>query len=137
MWTKIKDFLMSNKVFILGLISALAVVLQQALVEPSINWPTMAFGAGIAVLSYIANQWRGQGVTLFGIIGTVAYVISTTIAYGVPIEWGKLLIAIILAILSAFMPPAKSVNYEKSAVIEKAKEQATVITEDKKAEANK
>ena len=134
-WQKILDFFLTNKVFITGLLAAIAVVLQQFLMEPSIDWKTIGLAVGIAVLSYVANLWRGQGVTLLGIIGTLAYVFVQNLTSGVPLDWSKIILMAVVAIISAVAPPPKSVNYEKSAVIEQAKDQAAVITQDIKTEA--
>lgn len=132
-WQKILAFFTTNKVFILGLLAAIAVVLQQFLSEPTIDWKTVGLAIGIAILSYVANLWRGQGVTIFGIIGTLAYVFVQNAVIGVPLDWGKIILAFILAFIAAVAPPPKSLNYEKSAVIVEAKEQAAIITEEKKA----
>ena len=136
-WQKIIDFFATNKVFITGLLAAIAVVLQQFLMEPSIDWKTIGLAVGIAALSYIANLWRGQGVTLLGIIGTLAYVFVQNLTSGIPLDWSKIILMAVVAIISAVAPPPKSVNYEKSAVIEQAKDQAAVITKDIKTEAAK
>ena len=69
----IKTFLGSNKVFILGLLAALAVTLQQFIGEPAVDWKSVGLAGGMAILSFIANQWRGQGLTITGIVGTLAY----------------------------------------------------------------
>ena len=131
-WQKIVAFFEANKVFITGLLASITMVLQQFLMEPSVDWKAVGLAAGVAVLSYIANQWRGQGVTILCIIGTLAYVFVQNFASGVPLEWSKIILAAIIALSFAFAPPPKSVNYEKSAVIVEAKEQAAVITEEKK-----
>lgn len=133
-WQKVVEFFTTNKVFILGLLAAIAVVLQQFLMEPTIDWKTVGLAAGIAVLTYFANQWRGQGVTILGTIGTLAYVFVQNFTVGVPLDWSKIILMAILAIFSAVAPPAKSLNYEKSDVIVKAKAQADIITEEKKVE---
>lgn len=121
MWTRIVSFFNANKVFILGLLSAIAVVLQQFLGTSAIDWLAVGYAVGIAILSFIANQWRGQGMTILGIIGTLAYVFSQNIAIGVPLNWGNILMLSLTAILSALAPPPKNTSYEKSTVIEQAK----------------
>jgi hypothetical protein len=131
MWTKILKFFTDNKVFILGLLGSMVVVLQQILLEPTIDWKTVGLGVAIAILSYLANQWRGQGVTLFGILGTLAGVIAVNLSGGT-MDWKAIAIACVAAVLAAVSPPPKSINYEKSAVIEKATQQAAQITADKK-----
>lgn len=128
-WQKILDFFTTNKVFILGLLAAIVVVLQQFIMEPSIDWKTVGLAVGIAALSYIANLWRGQGITILGIIGTLAYVFVQNLTSGTKLDWSKIILMAVVAIISAVAPPPKSLNYEKSAVITQAKDQAAVITE--------
>jgi hypothetical protein len=131
-WQKILAFFATNKVFITGLLASIAVVLQQFLMKPVIDLKTIGLAVGIAILSYVANLWRGQGVTILGIIGTLAYVFVQNITSGVNLDWSKIILMAILAIISAVAPPPKSLNYEKSAVITQAKDQAAVITEKEK-----
>ena len=126
------DFFAKNKVFITGLLAAIVVVLQQFVMEPSVDWKTVGLAALIAALSYIANLWRGQGVTILGIIGTLSYVFVQNLTSGVALDWSKIILMAVVAIISAVAPPPKSLNYEKSAVITQAKDQAAVITEEKK-----
>ena len=123
MWTKIVNFFNANKVFILGLLSALAVVLQQFLGVETVDWLALGFAAFIAILSYIANEWRGQGMTILGIIGTVAGVLSSNLIYGQHLDWGKLILLILAAIITAAAPPPKNASYEKAPAIEDAKNQ--------------
>ena len=80
----------------------------------------------------MSNAWRGQGVTLLGIIGTLAYVFVQNLTSGTTLDWSKIILMAVVAIISAVAPPPKSVNYEKSDVISKATDQAAQITADKK-----
>jgi len=123
----ITTFFNNNKVFILGLLAAIAVVLQQFLLEPTIDWKSVGLGVLLGILSYVANQWRGQGVTILGIIGTLAYTFVQNFNGGV-MDWNKIILMGITAILAAVAPPPKSINYEKSATIVAAKDQAAGIT---------
>jgi hypothetical protein len=106
--TWIKD----NKVFFLGLLGAIAVALQQFIGTPTIDWLTVGYAVGIAGLSYIANQWRGQGMTILGIIGTLAWTFVETWQGG-KIDWKQLIIMSVVAILTAVSPSAKPKTYEK------------------------
>ena len=117
----IKTFLGSNKVFILGLLAALAVTLQQFIGEPAVDWKSVGLAGGMAILSFIANQWRGQGLTITGIVGTLAYTFISNWGGG-QIDWSQLILISVVAILGAVAPPAKSVDYENSDTIVKAKE---------------
>ena len=130
----IKDFITKNWVFISGLLAAIAVVLQQFLTQTTIEIIPVLIAVGIAILSYIANEWRGKGVTVLGIIGTLAYVfVQVFTGSGGKIDWKQLILLFLLAIITAVCPPPKPNTYEKSAVITEAKDQAAVITKEEKA----
>ncbi len=116
----IKTFLGSNKVFILGLLAALAVALQQFIGEAAVDWKSVGLAGGMAILSYIANQWRGQGLTITGILGTLSYVFISNWGGG-HIDWSQMILMSVVAILGAVAPPPKSGSYEKSDAIVKAK----------------
>lgn len=120
-----------NKVFLIGLASAVALALQQFLGTADVNWKAVTFAAFIAGLSYIANAWRGQGVTILGIIGTVSGVFVTLNQTGM-FSWSQFLLTSVAAILAAVAPPPKLNEYEKSEAIEEAKAEAEDIKEKKK-----
>lgn len=126
-----QNFLEKNKVFLLGLAAAITVVLQQFLGTPEINWRAVGFAAGIAVLSFVANQWRGQGVTALGIIGTLAGTFVSIHNTG-NFSWNQFILSAAVAILAATAPPPKLLEYEKSAPIVEAKKEAVEIKELKK-----
>lgn len=126
-----KDFFIKNKVFLLGLAGAIAVVVQQFLGTTEINWKVIGFAAGMAALSYAANQWRGQGVSILGIVGTLAGTFVSIHNTG-NFTWNQFILASIAALLAAVAPPPKQREYEKSATIEEAKKEAVVIKEEEK-----
>lgn len=131
-----QNFIEKNKVFLLGLAASLTVVLQQFLGTPVINWIAVGYAVGMAALSYVANEWRGQGVTILGILGTLAgtfVLIHNTGTF----TWSQFIISSVAAILAAVAPPPKAKEYEKSEVILEAKKEAEVIKADQKAEAKK
>lgn len=109
---KLRGFFLTNKVFILGLLGAMAVALQQFIANATIDWLAVGYAVGIAGLSYIANQWRGQGLTITGIIGTLAYVFVENYQGG-KLDWAKLILMGIIAVLGAVAPPAKPLSYEQ------------------------
>jgi len=115
-----KSFFAKNKVFILGLLSAIAVVLQEYN-SPTPDYKAMGLAVALAVLSFIANAWRGQGVTILGIIGILSGVFVNAYNSGAHLTWTQMLGAMVAAILAAVAPPPKSVNYEKDPVIMEAK----------------
>lgn len=94
------NFINNNKVLVSALISALVLVLQQALQSGSTNWKAIGFAALIAVIGVIANQWKGKGLTILGIIGTLAGVFHTIWTTGT-FTWNEFILSALLAILSA------------------------------------
>ena len=108
------DFIKKNWVFISGLISAIILVLQQVLMQPTIEVIPMLVALGIAILGYVANQWRGQGVTILGIIGILAYTFVQTYTTTNSLDWKQFIIMAIAAILSAIAPPPKGLSYEQN-----------------------
>jgi len=116
LWTK-------YKVFIFGLLGAIAVSLQELLTANTGDADLKVYGFAIlmAGLSFIATQWRGQGVTILGILGTLAGVFVTMQQTG-NFTWTQFITFAIAALLSAVAPPPKPVTYEKDAAIVQAKE---------------
>lgn len=68
-----KTFLQKNYVLVAGIIAALVLTLQQFLGKGAIDAKALGLSALVAVIGVIANQWKGKGVTITGIIGNVAY----------------------------------------------------------------
>lgn len=131
-----KDFIIKNKVFLLGLAAAITVVVQQFLGTPEINWKVVGFAAGMAALSYVANQWRGQGVSILGIVGTLAGTFVSIHNTG-NFTWNQFILASVAALLAAVAPPPKQLEYEKSQTIVEAKKEGEVIKEVTKQEEKK
>jgi len=77
-----KNFIEKNWVFISGLISAIVVVLQQYTGGGEADLKVVGFAVLMAVLSYFGNQWKGQGLSVLGIIGTLAWTFQTELADG-------------------------------------------------------
>jgi urea transporter len=113
----------TNKVFILGLLSAIGLSLNEMLTANTgdMNLKVYGFAALMAGLSFIANKWRGQGVTITGVVGILSAVfvqMHTTGVFTIP----QFIIYSALAILAAVAPPPKPLTYEKDAAIVQAKE---------------
>lgn len=119
-----KNFIQKNKVFLIGLLGSITVVLQQFIGQPSIDWKVLGFGALIAALSYVANQWRGQGVTVIGILGTLAGTFVSIQSTG-HFSWTQFAISCAVALLAAVSPPPKPLEYEKSETIQQAKKESS------------
>lgn len=113
------EFFNNNKVFILGLLASIAVGLQELTVpDPSLK--VIGFAVFSGALSFIANQWRGRGMSLVGIIGNLAGVYLTIQETG-EFTWTQFMVQAIIAILAASSPDPKSVGYERSDLIKSAK----------------
>ena len=114
-----------NKVFLLGLLGSIAVVIQQFTLEPTVDWKAVGFAVLMATLSYFANAWRGQGVSLLGILGTLAGVFVSMQTTG-HFTWNQFIVSVIAALLSAVAPPPKLATYETNSNIVEAKQQPPV-----------
>lgn len=121
-----KNFWNKNKVLILGVLSAIAIALQPIIAGKSITWPTVGIAAGLAVLSFFAKEWRGQGMSILGIVGIAAQVIHTQISEGT-FSWQRAAVSIFVAIVFAVAPDPKSRGYENTAIIKEAKKQGEAI----------
>lgn len=116
-----QTFILKNKVFLIGLAASICVVLQQFLGQPDIDYKVIGFAALMAILSYVANQWRGQGVTILGVVGTLAGTFVSINSTG-HFTWNQFIISAVAALLSAVAPPPKPATYEKNVAIVEAKE---------------
>jgi hypothetical protein len=111
-----------HKVFILSLLAAVATALTPLTVQmdSEVTYKMIGFAAFQAGLGFIAQKWRGQGLTMFGIIGNTAGVISQALEYG-EIRTPILALQVFIAIITAVSSDPKSRGYEKSDVITQAK----------------
>lgn len=122
-----QTFLNNNKVLLLGILGAIGIVLQQYVGVTTPDYKVICFGVAIAIISYLANNLRGQWVTILGILGSALSTIATAIQSGNKISWFQLIITIMLAIIAAVAPSGKSVSYENTPTITAAKAQAAAI----------
>lgn len=115
-----------NKVLLIGLLSAIALPLYDLVSkgETSVKILTVAFLA--AATSYLARNLRGQVATILGIVGTIVatYFTDTTTN---PISWAQITLQAVILYLAAVTPPAKSVGYERTTEIKKAKRQGEIL----------
>jgi hypothetical protein len=105
-------FLQKNKVLISALLSAIILTIQQALSSHQIDWKVMGFALLLSVLGVVANQWKGSGVTITGIIGTLAGVFVNIYQTGT-FTWNEFIlssvVAILMAVSSTLQPENKKV----------------------------
>lgn len=124
----VTTFWNKNKVFILGLLSSIALAIEPfaANVEDEVKWRVVGFAALVAVLSYFAKEWRGQGISIVGIIGNISGVFVTVMNTG-HFTWNQFILQAILAILTAAAADPKSRGYENTQVIKEAKKEGEQI----------
>lgn len=104
---KIEAFLEGNKLFIIGLISAIAININQYFTSDKIQWEVVVFSGIIAGLSFAAKNLSGKIASLFGIAGTTVTSISV-VATGGMINIPYLVSLTLLAVLSVFSGGAHS-----------------------------
>lgn len=124
----VTTFWNKNKVFILGLLGAIALAIEPfaANTTEDVKWKVVGFAALIAVLSYFAKEWRGQGLSIVGILGNVSAVFITVYNTG-HFTWNQFILQLILAIITAAGADPKSRGYENTQVIKEAKKEGEQI----------
>ena len=120
-----QTFFLKNKVFLIGLAGAVTVVLQQFLGQPTVDYKVIGYAVGMAVLSYVANQWRGQAATVLGVLGTLAGTFVAIQQTGT-FTWNQFIISAVAALLAAVASPPKPLTYEQNATIVAAKTEPPV-----------
>ena len=121
------NFWNKNKVFILGLLGAIGIVLQDYLNTSSLDWKAVGVAVLMAILSYVAKEWRGQGMTIIGIIGVAANVIVSLQVTGT-LTLQNAILSLVVALITASAPDPKSRGYEQTAAIKDAKAEGEAIT---------
>ena len=124
----LKEFWNKNKVFILGLLGSIALAIEPFAANTSddVKWKVVGFAIGVATLSFFAKEWRGQGLSIVGIIGNISAVFVTVWNTG-NFSWNQLILQLILAIITAAGADPKSRGYESSQVIKEAKKEGEEI----------
>lgn len=118
-----ETFWQRNKVFITGLVTSVALAVQQIFFTSAegINYRAMALAALVAIASYIGNAWRGKGVSIAGFIGVIGYALAQILTTGT-FTWPQFVAAVLTGILALVAPPPKPSTYEHNATIVEAKE---------------
>ncbi len=123
-----KEWFNDHKVLIIGLIISAS--------QPAIDvyntggattkvWAIAAIGGA---LSYIYRNMRGQWVTIAGVLQLALTKYGAGEMAGGFISWFQILFQAFLAYLAAAAPAPKSIGYEHSNIIIKAKQQGELIT---------
>ena len=121
-----KSFWDKNKVLILTLLGAIAVTVQEFTTQPVVDYKVVGFAVLMTVLSYFAKEWRGQGVSITGIIGVLAGTFITIQQTGT-FSWLQFITQAAIAVLAAAGADPKSRGYEASSPIVKAKIEGEAI----------
>lgn len=95
-----KQFLTKNYVFITGLLAALTLFLEQALVAGPVDLKVIGTGALMAIIGYVANTWKKGGLTVTGILGSLAVVFVQLKTTGT-VDWTTFSLLAILKVLTA------------------------------------
>lgn len=124
----LKEFWVKNKVFILGLLGSIALSIEPFAANSSddVKWKVVGFSVAVAALSFFAKEWRGQGLSIIGIIGNISAVFVTVWNTG-HFTWNQFILQLILAILTAAGADPKSRGYENTEVIKEAKKEGEAI----------
>lgn len=117
-----------NKVFILGLIASLAAVLQPLLTQApeDVTYKVLGYALASGILAYLAKEWRGQGLSILGIVGNLAGVVATLMSTG-NISIPQLITQFLIALAMAAGADPKSRGYENSSTIVEAKKEGEAI----------
>lgn len=114
---KKQNFIQRNYVVLSALLSALSLVLTDALKNGATDWKAMGFAGLVALLGVLANSWKGKGLTVTGLIGSVSGAIVTILNDG-NTTWNEIILASLVAIittassgLSAFGPQDQQTSY--------------------------
>ncbi len=111
-----KNFIKENYVFLSSMISALILVLQQALHNlnhnTSIDWPSLSYAAFVAIAGAVANEFKGRGITVAGIVGTTASAFVIVNDTG-KFTWDQFIVTALIAVLTLFITSFKPQFYER------------------------
>lgn len=128
----LKDFLSKNKVLLAGLAAAIAMALQQFVGVQVTDYWVIAYAIFTAGVAYLANNLRGQWVTIMSLITTAGAAIWKAHTNGGHVDVFQLILLAVLTLLGVAAPPPKSREYEHSSPIVEAKVEAKEIAAAKK-----
>lgn len=117
---KKQSFFQANKVLIIGLLTAIALAVNELVIKGESSTKVLIYAAGLAAASFLSNNLRGQWASIAGIFGTGLLTYITMEQNG-HVSWLQLLGQAVVAFLAIVAPPAKSRGYEHSNPIEQAK----------------
>jgi hypothetical protein len=95
-----KKFIVENKVFIAGLLAAVTIFIEQAVTNQERDLKAIGIGVAMVVLGYVGNNLKLKNLSITGIIGSLAVVLSTVITGG-KIDWTMFILLISVKLLTA------------------------------------
>lgn len=129
----VKQFIEKNKVFLLGLLGAIGLGLSSFVGQPEFEIKPLVYAVIAAAVSYLANNLRGQWVSIAGIFGTMFSTFMTMETTGT-ISWNQLILQGVVMLLSVVAPPPKPEGYEQTKIISDAMTKGEAIQEKKENE---
>jgi hypothetical protein len=115
-----QNFFNEYKVVIIGLLSAVALALNELLIQGEASTKVLIFSGFLAALAFLAKNLRGQWATIAGIFGTALSTYVTQEQTGT-VSWAQIILSAAIAFLAVVAPPAKSRGYEHTQTINAAK----------------
>ena len=117
----VPNFWQANQVLLTGLISAIAIALQQFMGTGNpTDWKVIGFAVLLAIASWAGNNLRGKGVSVVGLLGVAGYAL-TSVAVNGTINLNQLILAFLVGMGALVAPPPKNESYEQSPTIVAAK----------------
>lgn len=108
MLQKIESFFTGHKIFVLGLLSALGITLQQFIGEPSVDYKALILAAVTAIVGYFAKSLTGTVASLTGVLGSAVITIVTAATQGGKISWSSLVLSVVVAVIGLVTGSATS-----------------------------
>lgn len=123
---KFLEFFKKNKVLITGLISAVALAAHELITQKVVEPRIIVLSCVAAALSFMGKNLRGQWQSIVGVVGVcaAAYLQKELGGY---VNWWQTIMGALIAYGLVVGPPPKSIGYERTQVIEEAKEQGEAI----------
>lgn len=117
------------KVFILGALGSIALAIEPfATNAPNdVKWKVVGFAALMGLLSFFAKEWRGQGLSIIGVLGSLSAAFVTVYNTG-NFTWNQFILQAIIAAIAAVGADPKSRGYENTDTIKDAKKEGEQIT---------
>lgn len=102
-----QKFINSNRVFLVGFLSTIALVLQQVVQAGPVSLKALGLALAVGVCSYVANEWKAKTASILGIIGSAASAIGMQLEHG-HLSWVELLISILIGAIGVLSEGLKA-----------------------------